>query len=176
MEINQCWNGPKILPMYLMIVSVQGFASHRKDKGDKYSIEYHLLPDASFVFSLYCIVFLVYYVYCLYSLWYVLSLYYVLLYGIENILLEDVKIHSCWCVHTSLLPFRRTFLWILEKAASPLSSWGVKWAQLHFVDEWWARELAQDPRVPLHLGTGSPCRGERWNIFVPPNVPPPLAK
>ena len=71
-----------------MIVSVQGFASHRKDKGDKYSIEYHLLPDASFVFSLYCIVFLVYYVYCLYSVWYVLSLYYVLLYGIENILVD----------------------------------------------------------------------------------------
>ena len=88
MEINQCWNGPKILPMYLMMVSVQGFASHRKDKGGKYSIEFYLLPDASVVFSLYCIVFLVYYVYCLYSVWYVLSLYYVLLYCIENILVD----------------------------------------------------------------------------------------
>ena len=89
-EINQCWNGPKILPMYLMMVSVQGFASHRKDKGGKYSIEFHLLPDAFFVFSLYCIVFLVYYVYCLYSVWYVLSLYYyyILLYCIENILVD----------------------------------------------------------------------------------------
>ena len=83
-----------------MMVSVQGFASHKKDKGGKYSIEFHLWPDAFFVFSLYwivsyftyillcCIVFLVYYVYFLYSVWYVLSLYYILLYCIENILVD----------------------------------------------------------------------------------------
>ena len=85
-EINQCWNGPKILPMYLMMVSVQGFASHRKDKGGKYSIEFHLC-QTHFLYFL-CIVFLVYYVYCLYSVWYVLSLYYILLYCCENILVD----------------------------------------------------------------------------------------
>ena len=92
---------PKFYPcIWWWYQAVQGFASHRKDKGGKYSIEFHLFPDAFFVFflcsvlyhtsliSYCCIVFLVYYVYCFYSVWYVLSLYYILLYCIENILVD----------------------------------------------------------------------------------------